>query len=167
MEGEVVLPYTVRRSNAAMAIPLGWSQTFRFEAIGEYFPWRGFAVALMLFVGWSLVLRYVEWPWLEWAWIGVLLLGLAACSSELVFRRDRLITDGIERRSGLFGRSRLLVPYRMVERVTVEHPGRGSRWDVGTVEVLLSGKAIRLVGIAAPNEVASIIEHCRKESQDG
>ena len=166
MTSEFVLPYTVRRSIAATAMPLGGSEIFRFEAIASHFPWRGFAVALMLFGGWALALRQVWWPWLESAWIGVLLLGLTACFSELAFRRDRLTADGIERRSGLFGRKRTLVPYRNVESVTVERPGRGSAWDVGTVTVLLSGNAIRLIGIAEPNEVASIIEQCRRKAQD-
>lgn len=57
---------------------------------------------------------------------------------------------------------RKLVPYRESELVRVEEPGRGSRFDVGTVVLRVSGGQERLVAIVAPHEVARIIEQGRK-----
>lgn len=157
-----VLPYGIRRSGAAMAGPVGGSESFRFDAIVEYLPWRGIALTLLLLGLWSVALLNLDWPGLEWTWIIVLLLGLAGCVSESVHRRDRLTQEGIERQSGLFGLRRRLVPYRQIEFVRIEEPGRGSRFDVGTVVVRANGRHERLVAILAPHEVARIIERARK-----
>jgi hypothetical protein len=157
----VVLPYTIRRSGAAMAVPVGGSEFLRFDALLEYFPWRGAAVALGLLGLWSVAALRLAWPWLEWAWIAALILGLGACISEGLHRRDRLTSEGIERRSGLFGRRRRSVPYRSVESVKVELPRRGSIFDVGTLVLRADGRDLRLVAIVAPHEVARLIEQAR------
>jgi hypothetical protein len=128
----------------------------------EYFPWRGLALTVVLLSLWSLALLKLEWPGLEWAWIVSLVLGLGACVSELASKRDCITREGIERRSGLFGLRQRLVTYREIEFVKVEEPGRGSRFDVGTLVIRVSGRQERLVAIVAPHEVARIIEQGRK-----
>jgi hypothetical protein len=158
----IVLPYVVRRSGAALVVPVGGSESLRFDAMIEYFPWRGLALTVVLLSLWSIALLRLDWPGLEWAWIVSLVVGLGACVSELASKRDRITREGIERRSGLFGLRRKLVTYGEIEFVKVEEPGRGSRFDVGTLVIRLSGGHERLVAIAAPYEVARIIEQGRK-----
>jgi hypothetical protein len=163
----VVLPYGIRRSGAALAVPLGGSEAFRFEAGVEYFPWRGFALTLFLVGLWSFAMKALDGPGLEWSWIPALLLGLVSCVAELVNRRDRLTATGIERRSGILGRRHRLIPYRAIELVKVESPGRGSRFDVGTVVLRTHEGQERLVAIVSPHEVARIIELRRKDPTSG
>lgn len=159
----VVLPYRIRRSGAAWAVPLGGSEAFRFDAGVEYFPWRGFALTLFLVGLWYFAMKALDGLGHEWSWIPALLLGLVSCVAELVNRSDRLTTAGIERRSGILGRRRKLIPYRAIELVKVEEPGRGSRFDVGTVVLRTRDAQERLVAIVAPHEVARIIGMNRKE----
>jgi hypothetical protein len=128
----------------------------------EYFPWRGLALTVFLLGLWSLALLKLDWPGVEWAWIVSLVVGFGACVSELASKRDRITREGIERRSGLLGLRRRLVSYREIEFVEVEEPGRGSRFDVGTLVIRVSGGHERLVAIVEPHEVARIIEQGRK-----
>lgn len=162
-----VLPYGIRRSAAAWAIPLGGSESFRFDAGVTYFPWRGLALTLLLIGLWSFAMMCLDGLGLEWSWAAALLLGLGSCASEVAHRRDRLTTEGIERRSGILGRRRKLIPYRAVELVKVEEPGRDSEFDVGTVVIRTTGGQERLVAIDSPHEVARIIEMQRKASTNG
>ena len=159
---DLVFPYLVRRSAAALTARLGGSEFFRFDAIVEYFPWRGLAVTLVLLATWAATTLILDWYKLEFAWGVALALGCAACASECLYRRDRLLPEGIERRSGLFGGRVRLVPYSSIEHLTVEEPGRGSRVDVGTIVVRVPGRHHRLVAVCAPYEVADFIERARE-----
>lgn len=154
----IAFPYQIRRSGMAMAAPLGGSEASRGDAILEYLPWRGLSIAAMALASWALVAREVSWSWLEWGWLLALTLGLAACLAEGFHRRDGLTEAGLEGRSGILGRRRVLVPYNAIELVTVHEPGRGSSFDVGTVIVRSRAGTHRLVGIAEPYKVAEAIE---------
>jgi membrane protein YdbS with pleckstrin-like domain len=162
MKEELAFPYTISRSGKAQAMPLGASEVFRFDAVIEYLPWRGLALTLFFLSTWYAVAWRSGWRGLEWAWIAALALGLIACIAESAFRRDRLLPEGLERRSGLLGRRIRLVPYESIQSVTVQEPGKGSRFDVGTVVLRVDGGEHRLVAVCAPNEVADIIETERK-----
>ena len=161
---ELTLPYMVRRSGVAMAMPAGGSELFRLQATVEYVPWRGLCLTAVLLGGSSLLSRFVHWPGLIGAAYGVsLVLGLGFCVSEVACRRDRLTPEGIERRSGILGRRVLLIPYRSVTLVKVERPGRRSRLDVGTVAIRADGTQHWLVAVQAPGEIEALIERCRRE----
>jgi hypothetical protein len=164
-EKELVFPYLVRRSAAAMATRLGGSEFFRFDAIVEYFPWRGLAVTLALLATWAATILVLGWHQPESAWVAALALGCAACASESLHRRDRLLPEGIERRSGILGGRVRLVPYGSIEYVTVQEPGRGSRVDVGTIVIRAIGDAHRLVAVCAPYEVADFIQKAREAAR--
>lgn len=162
MKEELAFPYTISRSGKAQSIPLGASEVFRFDAVIEYLPWRGLTLALLFLSAWYAAAWLTGWRGVEWMWIAALALGLIACISESAFRRDRLLPEGLERRSGLLGRRIRLVPYESIQSVTVQEPGKGSGFDVGTVVLRVDGGEQRLVAVCAPNEVANIIEAERK-----
>ena len=109
----VALPYRIRRSATAQAVPVGRSESYRLGAIAAYFPWHGLAVTTLLLAGWgflSLLLPISDQA-SGLGFCGSLVLGLAACSSELSFRRDRLTATGLERRAGQLGRRLELIRY--------------------------------------------------------
>lgn len=153
-------PYTIERSSRALA-GTGVSESLRFDATTEYFPWRGLMITLLLLAAWFAAALSSGWKWLEWGWIPLLILGCAVSFSESVHRRDRLVPEGLERRSGLLGRRVRLVPYESIELVTVDAQGSG-RLDVGTVVVRAGGEIHRLVGIRAPHDVADLLNAERK-----
>jgi len=156
----VVLPYRIRRSAAAQTVPVGGSESYRLGAIVAYFPWRGLALSLALMV---------SWPWAAYilrldgrtadlgVWVS-LLLGLSACASELLFRRDRLTQSGLEGRSGILGRKIQVPSYEAIESVAVELPGRGSRFDVGDVVIRTAAGTRRLTAVLEPHTIKAALD---------
>lgn len=160
----ISLPYTIETSIRTL-LGVGVSEMARFDAMTESFPLRGLAVTLLLLTAWGAAIVLGGWSWLEWAWIPILILGCAACFSESAHRRDRLLPEGLERRSGLLGRRVRLVPYASIEFVNVESTGSGSRPDLGTVVIRAGRESHRLVGIRAPYDVADLLEAQRKAAR--
>jgi membrane protein YdbS with pleckstrin-like domain len=159
----VALPYTIQPSSLARWVPVGWSLFSGFVTL----PWRGFAVWLLLFVAWLQISAILEPSdrWIVMGFAALFFLGVAACVSEMAFRTDYLTSAGLERRSGLLGRKRLVVPYASIELVKVEEPGLGTSFDVGDVIVRANGREHRLAYVLEPYEIASAIESLRVDRQ--